>query len=583
MKFTSILPLTISVLSACNVYAQNDKLTSSTEKPNSSTRHDISQEFSALLSAADKDGSINKEAVSMPVARPNAKQQSFASIEQTAFGNKRAARLAESFDGLGVGFTGPQGTATLRNPSDNSLAVGPDHIVQTVNSMMAIFSKKGKKFDSSGKALYGPVRTANVFRGFGGPCERINNGDAVVRYDQLADRWLIVMPTFRKAPLRNDSLTVKLVQPGDAIALYQPPYVPPDTSRTAGARQARGRDTTGSFCMCYAISTSADPFGTYYRYEFKRDLFPDYPRPAVWPDGYYTTTSTGDEVTERHAYVVDRNKMLKGEDATEQSFIIKDVNFIINADLDGKELPPPGSPNIMMATGGWQLKKIFEDDGIYAWKYHVDWLDPSKTKLEGPVKIPVAPYHYLSDGQLTKSVPQPGTEQRLDAQGDKLMARLVYRKIGDRESIVAVHSVNTTAGGGGVRWYEFRLNKTGDADLFQQGTYAPEGNYRWMASPAMDKNGNIGIGYSFGGPNDFPGQRFAGRLSKDKKGLLTLNETVLINGEAAQNGTLRWEDYTQTAVDPSDDCTIWYVGDYLKKDAKNYSTRIGAFRMKGCK
>jgi hypothetical protein len=259
------------------------------------------------------------------------------------------------------------------------------------------------------------------------------------------------------------------------------------------------------------------------------------------------------------------------------------VNFIINADLDGKELPPPGAPNIIMATGGTQLKNILGDDGIYVWKYHVDWQDPSKTKLEGPVKIQVEPYQYMGGGQLTKAVPQPGTEQRLDAQGDKLMARLVYRRIGERQSIVAVHSVNTNAGGGGVRWYEFRINNTGTVNLFQQGTYAPEGNYRWMASPAIDKKGNIGIGYSFGGVNDFAGQRFAGRLSKNKKGLLTLSETILVNGEAAQTNTLRWEDYTQTAVDPVDDCTIWYVGDYLKKDAKSYSTRIGAFRMKGCK
>ena len=583
MKFTNTLPLILAVLSAINVYSQTDKVINTNTN---STRHDVSQSLYFLNTVSVQQPSeVLKISEGLLIKKPatNNKQSSFNSIEQTYFGDKPAAKLVESFDGLGVGFTGPQGVTTLRNPSDNSLAVGPDHIIQTVNSMTAIFTKKGKRFDSSGGVLYGPVRTANVFRGFGGPCEKINNGDAVVRYDQLADRWLIVMPTFRKAPLRNDSLTVKFLQPGDAVALYQPLYVPPDTSRNAGSRQARGRDTTGSFCMCYAISTSADPFGPYYRYEFKRDLFPDYPRPAVWPDGYYTTTSTGDEVTERHAYVVDRNKMLKGEDATEQSFIIKDVNFIINADLDGKQLPPAGAPNIMMATGGWQLKKIFEDDGIYVWKYHVDWQDPSKTKLEGPIKIQVEPYHYLSDGQLTKSVPQPGTEQRLDAQGDKIMARLVYRRIGDRESIVAVHSVNTTAGGGGVRWYEFRVNKTGYVDLFQQGTYAPEGNYRWMASPAIDKKGNIGIGYSFGGSNDFPGQRFAGRLSKDKLGMLTLNETILVKGEAAQTNTLRWEDYTQTAIDPSDDCTIWYVGDYLKKEAKSYSTKIGAFRMKGCK
>jgi hypothetical protein len=104
-----------------------------------------------------------------------------------------------------------------------------------------------------------------------------------------------------------------------------------------------------------------------------------------------------------------------------------------------------------------------------------------------------------------------------------------------------------------------------------------------MASPAIDAKGNIGIGYSFGGTPHFAGQRFAARLADDRPGRLTLREAVLAEGEASQLNTLRWEDYTQTAVDPSDDCTIWYVGDYLRKDATTYSTRIGAFRMSGCR
>jgi len=334
--------------------------------------------------------------------------------------------------------------------------------------------------------------------------------------------------------------------------------------------------------MCYALSTGADPYGPYYRYEFVRPLFPDYPRPAVWPDGYYVPSSTGDEVIQKHACVVDRAQMLKGGDATEQCVIIDDVNFLNNADLDGKQLPPKGAPNIMVAAGGTQLKKVLEDDGIYVWTFHVDWKNPAKTKVAGPTKVAVAPYHYLCDGQLTNCVTQPGAERRLDAQGDKIMARLVYRRIGNQESLVAVHSVNTASGGGGVRWYEFRLDKRRNVSLYQQGTYAPEGFYRWMASPAMDSKGNIGIGYSFGGTPHFAGQRFAGRLAGDPKGTLSLGEMVLVEGEAAQTTTLRWEDYTQTAVDPSDDCTIWYVGDYVKKDATNYSTRIGGFRMPGC-
>ena len=198
--------------------------------------------------------------------------------------------------------------------------------------------------------------------------------------------------------------------------------------------------------------------------------------------------------------------------------IINDVNFLNNADLDGKRLPPAGAPNVMMAAGGTQLKDDFDDDGIYVWNFHVDWKTPANTKVAGPVKIPVAPYHYLCNGQLTNCVPQPGTDRRLDAQGDKIMARVVYRNVNGVESIVAVHSVNTEAAGGGVRWYEFRVNRDRTISLYQQGTYAPDANYRWMASPAIDRFGNIGIGYSFGGPADFAGQRFAGRTPTDPQG-----------------------------------------------------------------
>ena len=520
-----------------------------------------------------------------------------AAVEQTVTGKKPAASLIASFDGLGVGFTGPQGTANTRSPSDNTLAVGPDHLVQIVNARMAIFTKQGK-------VLYGPVETRNVFRGFGGPCEARNNGDAVVRYDQLADRWLLVMPIFTRTPARDSvpppppgrhgeparrSLAGQPGQPGQAAMLFQPPPAEPASTLLANRPTPRppvlasSQPPVGQYAMCYALSTGPDPFGPYYRYEFVRPLFPDYPRPAIWPDGYYVPTSTGDDVIQKHACVVDRIRMLRGEAATEQCVVIDSVNFLNTADLDGRETPPAGAPNLMLATGGAQLQHRMEDDGIYLWTFHVDWDDPTRTAVRGPTRIPVAPYHYLCDGQLTNCVPQPGSERRLDAQGDKLMARVVYRRIGNRESLVAVHSVNTASGGGGVRWYEFRLDRRRQVRLYQQGTYAPDSNYRWMASPAMDAGGNIAIGYSFGGAADFVGQRIAGRRSGDAKGRLTLRETVLVEGEAAQTNTIRWEDYTQTAMDPSDDCTIWYVGDYLKRGAASYSTRIGAFRIPGCR
>lgn len=463
-------------------------------------------------------------------------------VEQTKQGTRNAAAIVASFDGLGAGFTGPQGTAEARNPSDNSLAVGPNEIVQIVNSRMAIYTRQGSHYPTTGKVLVGPIVTNTLFAGFGGPCEKVVSGDAVVRYDQLADRWLFVIPNFRHLPDQPNA-----------------PYA-----------------------MCYAVSAGPDPMGPYYRYQFDRPLFPDYPRPAIWSDGYYLPTSTGDTVIQKHICAADRGRMLAGLDATEQCIVIDGVNFLNSADIDGIRLPPPGMPNIIVAAGGTQLHDRFEDDGIYVYKFFVDWNDTSKTHLTGPNKVAVAPYHYLCNGQLSKCVPQPGTDVRLDSQGDKIMQRLVYRNFGRHQSILAVHSVDTKAGGGGVRWYELRLNREGTPQLYQQGTYAPDGDYRWMPSIAMDRKGDIGIGYSFGSSSSFPGQRFAARLAGDAKGQMTLHESVVAEGQAAQTNTLRWEDFTTLDIDPSDDCTFWYVGDYLKTGTENYSSRIGALRVPGC-
>lgn len=494
-----------------------------------------------------------------------------AAVEQTQQGPRPALVPVASFDGLGNGFVGiPEdeaeppaadaqaqgfgrgGPRGARGGIDISLAVGPDHIVEILDGNMAVFTKKGKKYPTTGKLLYGAVPNDTVFAGFGNRCANNYNSDSVVRYDQLADRWLIVVPIFQ-----------------------------------------RGDDPAEPYGMCYAVSATSDPLGSYYRYEFARTLFPDYPRPAIWTDGYYLPTSTSDNllpdvITQKHDCIADRSSMLKGEPASEQCVVIDGAVFMLNADIDGKALPPKGAPNIMMSTGGTQLLKIFDSDGIYYYKVHVDWKDPSRTTVSEPQKITVAPYHYLCDGQLSDCVPQPDTDKRLDAQGDKLMQRMVYRNIDGHQSIVAEHSIYTAAHAGGVRWYEFRLDKEGNPELYQQGTYAPDDHYRWLGSMDMDKKGDIAIGYSYGGTPAYPGQRFAARMPGDALGKLTFHESVIAEGAASDgapgaSGTQRWEDYTQMSMDPSDDCTFWFVGNYLKAGATSSTTRIAAFVVPGCK
>jgi hypothetical protein len=493
-----------------------------------------------------------------------------AAVEQMQHGRASARiRVVRQFDGLGESFTGPHGAVVLRNPSDNSLAVGRRYVVQTVNSQWAVFRKNGTP-------VYGPLPSNAVFAGFGGPCETMLSGDAVVRYDQLADRWLLVLPIFRRVPpghTASGPRTARLVIP------------PATTERTPRPLPSRAAPDSvhGDFAMCYAVSATSDPLGAWHRYEFARPLFPDYPRPAVWPDGYYVPTSTGDEVVEKHVCVAERARMLRGAPARELCRIVPEVNFLNTADLDGRRLPPAGTPNLIVAAGGTQLRGIVESDELQLWRFAVDWRDTARTRLTGPERLLVAPYRYLCGGQLSNCVPQPGTDRRLDSQGDKIMPRFVYRQFAGHAAMVAVHSINTSNGAGGVRWYELRATRAGAVSVKQQGTFAPDSLYRWLPSAAIDRVGNIGIGYSAGDAHTFPGQRFAGRAPQHAPGTLGFREAVLVSGAASQTTTLRWEDYTQTAMDPADDCTIWYVGDYLRVGATNYSTRIGAIRLPGCR
>lgn len=458
-----------------------------------------------------------------------------AAIEQTRPGPRPAARLVADFTGLGFGFRGPRGTGYFHNPSDNSLAVGPRDIIQTVNSELAIFNQHGK-------VLYGPVPTKTLFSGFPGPCGVTDFGDVVVRYDQLADRWVFVLPIFRK---------------------IKPP-------------------TPAPYGMCFAVSATSNPLGRYYRYQFPRALFPDYPRLGVWPNGYYLGTSSGDHVIQKHACVVDRAAMLRGAPASEQCSIINGSNFLNPADIEGYQTPPAGEPELFLAAGGTQLKKDFHGHTVHYYRFHANWKNPARSRVTGPFKVAVAPYHYLCNGQLTSCVPQPGVKTRLDAQGDKLMQPVVYRRFGKRQVVLAVQSVNTAGGGGGVRWYEFRLQRPGRLRLLQQSTYAPDGGFRWMGSIGMDRKGDIALGYSFGGAKHFAGQRITAQLAGSPKDEMTLKGTILARGQAAQTNTLRWEDYTTMDVAPNG-CTFWYVGDYLRAHAKNYSTRIGAIQLPGCR
>lgn len=430
-----------------------------------------------------------------------------------------------SFDGIGQGFTGPQGTFTVRYaPPDNNSAVGPNHIVETVNVQLAVFNK-------SGTALYGPVAMNTVWSGFGGLCEADNDGDPSVLHDRQADRWII-----------------------SQFAVTNPnPYL-----------------------LCVAVSASGDPSGSYYRYSFPYTNMPDYPKFAVWADGYYVTTNlfqNGQYFAGASVAALDRTKMLQGLPATQQMFTTTtQYGGLLASDLDGPTPPSVGAPNYVTAIG--------RSSSLAFWKFHADWSTPANSTFTGPTLLPVAVFTQACNGGTC--IPQARTSQQLDSLGDRLMYRLAYRNFGDHEALVVKHSV-TAGSTTGPRWYEIRVNN-GTPSVYQQGTYAPDSNYRWMGSIAMDRAGNMALGYSVSSTGINPQIHYTGRLAINGLGLMTQGENVLINGTGSQTTNLsRWGDYSSMAIDPSDDCTFWYTQEYLAANGiYNWHTRIGSFKFSSC-
>ena len=441
---------------------------------------------------------------------------------------------ATNFDGVGNGFSGPQGTFTVNSaPPDTNGDVGPNHYVQIVNTDLAVFSK-------TGTVLFGPVPINTLWSGFGGLCQSDNDGDPTVKYDRIADRWII--------------------------------------SQFA-VTGANGSSTP--FLQCVAVSQTGDPTGAYFRYSFPYTFFPDYPKLGVWPDAYYETfnafNAAGTSFLGGIACAYDRTKMLAGQAATQQCFNVGTTyGGLLPSDLDGSRLPPAGSPNYVVALGATNTQ-------LATWKFHVDWTTPASSTLAGPTALATSAYTLPCGGTGGTCVPQSGTTQQLDTLGDRLMYRLAYRNFGDHEALVVNHSV--TAGTSiGVRWYELRAQPRAPSRCSSRGPTRPDASYRWMGSIAQDQAGNMGLGFSTSSSTLHPAIAYTGRLAGDAAGVMTQGEATIVAGAGSQTGNLtRWGDYSAMTVDPIDDCTFWFTNEYIPANGSfNWKTRIASFKFPGC-
>jgi hypothetical protein len=473
----------------------------------------------------------------------------------------------QNFDGICLPFGPPCNEASSCSclPPDTNGEVGATQYVQTVNTDFAVYSK-------TGAVLRTATPINQLWANSSGECKTHNEGDPVVLYDQLARRWLI------------------------SQFIAQP---------------ASGEQ----YGECIAVSTSSDATGSYYLYEFLfgSDVFFDYPKLGVWPDGYYMMAnefpSTGATSSGVGVFAFERSKMLLGQPARVVYFDESPHNppggqyiGMLPGDLDGSSLPPSGSPNwfaeVDDPTGVPPTDPGDTGFDLRMWAFHVDWTNPANSTFGNNgapnTTLPVAPFArpqcVYGYGDCA---PQAGGPQQLDVLGDRLMFRMPYRNFGSYASLVLNHSVQVTSSGRiGIRWYEVRIPRSGTPSIYQQSTYAPDDTatnplWRWMGSIAQDRNGDTALGYSASGPNDFPSIRYTGRAAGDPLGQMTQSEQVAYTGTGPQTEVEgRWGDYSDLTVDPSDDCTFWYTQEYLATDAVligTWRTRIVSFKFPGCR
>jgi len=523
------LALSLLTLSATSAFAAGPDVVKN-------ARHDTSRPLAQMAAGAG----VRSQRPDREMAEPRATRAALASGRADTV----AAPLAGPLGGVStvIGFDGQSAADNRRVlgfafvPPDTNGAVGASQYVQMVNVTIAVYSKR------DGTRQLGPAPIHSLWLGFGGLCENggetdtfADGGDPIVLYDHLADRWMV-------SQLQFDETFTKTAQ-------------------------------------CVAISTSSDATGSYNRYEFDFGLnFPDYPKFGIWPDAYYNSINVfrGNTFAGAEACAFDRAAMLTGAAANAICFQQpSSVSSLLPADLDGSTLPPAGAPNYFVGLADATHLNLF--------RFHADFATPAASTFSGPVLIDVAGYNEICARATTVAcIPEPEPGEKVDGLADRVMFRLAYRNFGDHETLVANHTV---LGGalGGVRWYEIRQPGS-TPTVFQQGTIVDPDTDFWLGSIAMDRAGNIAVGFNAMSKNDFSSVYVAGRKPSDPRGAMFGPLRLAVGSGVQFNSFKRWGDYSSMTVDPKDDCTFWFTQEYyIASGSFNWATHVGAFKFDSCK
>lgn len=459
-------------------------------------------------------------------------------------------------------------------PPDTQGDVGPNHYVSMVNGPVGIYNK------TTGALVVPLFKLSTLFASLpaGNTCRTTDNGDPVVMYDSLANRWIITQFGFASSS--------------------NPPWF-----------------------ECIAVSQTSDPTGAYFAYAFRTPdvgTFPDYPKLGVWTDAYYMTDHQNGFLPPPGAagggtgfFAFDRAKILAGDPNATFIYFNRPTpgeGGILPSDVDGISPPPVGASQLLFRYTADEFGGSFTD-AIVPYEFIPNFVTPGASTLTVLAPIPVAAFDARQPANRA-DIEQPAPAaavDNLDSLNDRAMYQTSYHNIGTQAAPINSYTmawgvnVSGAAAGtlvpttftSGIRWTEMRRDGAGAMTIRDQGTHADSnvnggtGTNFWMPHIAQDHDGNIAVGYSASSTTLFPGIHWAGRTGATAGNTLNEGEAVMFAATGSQvENRSRWGDYSSMSVDPSDSCTFYYHTEYRtaanNANAFAWNTRVGYFKFPSC-
>lgn len=408
-----------------------------------------------------------------------------------------SAEILSSFRGLGYSDTAGY------EPPDTQVAVGPNHVVATVNTTIRISDKAGN-----------PLLTQDLSAFFSPLSVNQLKADPVVTYDEVSGRFII------------------------GVLDITPSFTSTD--------------------LLYAVSDSSDPtadtngdgraFSEMRRIDFGSRNFGDFPRLGWNADAVVFTVNVFRGNTYTGVRVVNIAKTADFFDGNPNTGSVTTTNLSATTHYT---LVPSVMHGSVAGDPMWLVEESSQNNDDNLSRIRVVKMTLGATPTFTSTDLSVNAYTPPPEAD------QPGSPNSMTTNGEASILNAEWR--GGR--LVASHIIGlSTDGAAHVRWYEFNTN-TALPTLTQQGTFYPGSTIdTYFPAIAIAANGTIGLTFMQSSATQYVSMYVTIKTLADPPGIM--ETPVLVQAGQDTYAGSRAGDFAGISVDPTND-TFWGANEYI--------------------